>query len=135
MKSTQTYVEQEIIQHALDGLTEILNGMDDSDVYDTDDLHNSLFNQDYFIIGHYNASRFMEKNQLDAFDLIFFVQDWEEENFGSTSTSVDGESMVNMYAYIRGEQLLNELNSLEFGEKYTKSQMTDVFLEVNEMLK
>ena len=44
-----------------------------------------------------------------AFDVIGIIRDYEKDNFGELSTDIsDPEKVVNMYAYIVGEQVVYE---------------------------
>ena len=72
----------------------------------TDDLHHEAFNQDYYIIGRYQASQWLGEM---AFSVIGHIKDYEQENFGEVYTDLsDPEKVVNMYTYIRGEEIVNE---------------------------
>lgn len=99
--------DQSIINHALYGLENIsLNS-----VYGCD-LHHYLFNQDYFIIGYHDAEKWI-KEMGGAFQVIREIQEYENSNFGQVSTDLSSsEQVANMYAYILGEQLLNDLETL-----------------------
>jgi len=78
-----------------------------------DDLHHHLFNEDYFIIGYYQAEQFIKENDLNVFELIQFCQEQEKENFGEIQNTFDNaEKLVNHYAYWRGQELLNSLECL-----------------------
>lgn len=70
----------------------------------TDDLHHEIFNTDYYIIGTYQAKQWLGDH---AFDVINIIKDYEQDNFGQVSTDLSSaESVVNMYAYIVGEQFV-----------------------------
>lgn len=72
------------------------------------DLSNSLLNQDYFIIGTYQAKLWLGDF---AFDAIKEIQDYENDNFGEVFTDLgDPEKVANMYCLIKGEELLNNSN-------------------------
>jgi hypothetical protein len=44
-----------------------------------------------------------------VFDIINTIKTYEEENFGEVTTDLSSpEKLVNMYAYIVGEQVVNE---------------------------
>ena len=44
-----------------------------------------------------------------AFDIIRTIKEYEEDNFGEVTTDLaDPEKVVNMYAYIVGEQVVSE---------------------------
>ena len=68
------------------------------------DLHNEVFNTDYYIIGTYEAKKWLGDQ---AFDIIGIIKEYEEDNFGEITTELDNpEKVVNMYVYIVGEDLI-----------------------------
>ena len=71
-----------------------------------EDLHCNCFNTDYFIIGTYKASQFMEDQ---IFNIINFIKEYENDNFGEVNTDFSQpEKVLNMYVYIIGEDIVNE---------------------------
>lgn len=74
-----------------------------------DDWHHVAFNEDYYIVGHYQAEQWLKDYELSVWDVIEEVQDYELDNFGETHTNINAESMVNMYVYILGEQIIQEI--------------------------
>lgn len=133
MTTIKTQIESSIIEHAEENLLGIINEMNSDDTFDIDDLHHRLFNEDYFIIGYYNASEWIKKHNIDAFELIEYVQEYENDTFGETNTKVNSESMVNMYAYIRGEELLNRC-SIDYSDtKYKKMELFDILLDMRKL--
>jgi hypothetical protein len=101
---TASDVVNNIIQHGIDGLDSI------GEVYGCD-LHNELFNRDYYIIGTYAAKQ--ELNAYDVFDAIEKVIEYEKSNFGEVTTEINNpERLVNMLAYIIGEEVLSECKTL-----------------------
>ena len=72
--------------------------------------HFNLFNQDYYIIGYYNAKQWLKRHNLDTFEAIAEVQQYEIDNFGEARVYDNAESLVNMLVYIYGEQLCIEQN-------------------------
>ena len=69
-----------------------------------DDLHYHAFNADPYIIGIYQAAKWLGE---EAFNAIGFIKDYEQDNFGEVFTDFSSpESVVNMYAYILGEQIV-----------------------------
>tara|TARA_R100001509_G_scaffold66381_1_gene36813 strand:+ start:303 stop:686 length:384 start_codon:yes stop_codon:yes gene_type:complete len=71
-----------------------------------EDLHNEIFNTDYFIIGTYKAKQWLGD---ETFNAIEKIKDYEESNFGQVSTDIsDPEKVANMLAYILGEEVLND---------------------------
>ena len=81
-----------------------------------EELHHHAFNTDYFIIGTYQAKQWLGDK---AFDIISIVKDYEEDNFGEVTTDLsDAEKVVNIYAYIVGEYIVNDY--LETSEEKQK---------------
>ena len=71
-----------------------------------DELHHQAFNQDYFIIGTWKAQQWCGDK---VFEIINFIKDYEQNNFGEVTTDLsDPEKVVNMYAYILGEEVVEE---------------------------
>ena len=74
------------------------------------DLHHKLFNEDYFIIGYYEAEKFLEENG-GVFNAIGVIKEYEKDNFGEVTTDFSSsEKVVNMFAYIIGEELIYSLD-------------------------
>ncbi|MGB0593301.1 MAG: hypothetical protein ACPGIF_03485 [Flavobacteriales bacterium] len=71
-----------------------------------DDLPHYAFNEDYYIIGRYQATKWLGDM---AFDVINFIKDYEQDNFGEVYTDFsDPEKVVNMYVYIIGSEIANK---------------------------
>ena len=110
---TKYYKKQEIKDHLDDYLNENLDYLKEN--YPTtwkDDLHHYAFNEDYFIIGTYQAKQWLGDHTFEVIDII---KEYEKDNFGEVNTDFSSpESVVNMYAYIVGEEVVHEyLNSVE----------------------
>ena len=131
--STQVKIQQSIVAHAHEGVAQIISEMDGDSIFDLSELHHRLFNEDYFIIGYYNAEQWIRENNLNALDVIEEVKDYEEFNFGTFSTELNAEAMVNMFAYIQGDALLRSLENMRFNEA-NKERMEAILSEINEML-
>lgn len=99
-------LNQELKGHIIDTLA---NKYNDDDT-DFSELHYHAFNEDYYIIGYYQASEWLKRHDIDAFEAIDEVISYEKDNFGETNTAINSESIVNMYAYIKGEDLINSLD-------------------------
>ena len=71
------------------------------------ELHNEIFNTDYYIIGTFEATEWLD-NQV--FQVIDYIKEYEESNFGEVTTDLSNpEKLVNMYVYILGEEILYEV--------------------------
>ena len=100
--------KQEIKDFCLDRLREIAEYMDNQDFRDAyvSDLHNDIFNTDYYIIGRYQAKEWMG---ADAFDMIGDVVDYEKDNFGEICCDLsEPEQVVNMWVYVEGWNIIHE---------------------------
>ena len=76
------------------------------------DLHNEVFNTDYYIIGIYKAKEALR--EYDVFDAIDKVQEYERDNFGEVNTDLsDPEKLINMLYYIIGEEVMSEIDSMK----------------------
>ena len=76
------------------------------------DLHNEVFNTDYYIIGTWQAKEAL--NEYDVSDAIETVQEYEESNFGEVYTDITNpEALVNMLYYIIGEEVIGEMCDIE----------------------
>lgn len=72
------------------------------------DLHNEVFNTDYYIIGTYEAEKALE--EYGVFDAIRKVKEYEIDNFGELFTDIaDPEKLVNMLYYIIGDEVVAEM--------------------------
>jgi hypothetical protein len=90
---------------------DILNKLDNgyADTYGCD-LHHELCNTDYFIIGTHKAKEFLG---AETFDIIEMIKEYEQDNFGEVTTDFsDAEKVANVFAYIVGEEILNESEHL-----------------------
>lgn len=76
------------------------------------DLHNEVFNTDYYIIGTYRAKEALR--EYDVFDAIELVQTYEKEQFGNIYTDLsDPEKLINMVYYIIGDEVIGEMYEIE----------------------
>lgn len=95
-------LNKELTQH-------VINTINDQDLESFDELHYHAFNEDYYIIGYYQAKEWLKLHDIDTFDAIETVIDYEQSNFGTVNTAINSEAIVNMYVYIKGEELLYSL--------------------------
>ena len=79
---------------------------------DINDLHHFLINEDYFIIGYYQARKWLEKESV--FEAIEKIREYEQFNFGEVTTDFsDEEKTANMLAYVLADEILNENNTYQ----------------------
>lgn len=76
------------------------------------DLHNEVFNTDYYIIGTYQAKEALK--EYDVFEAIELVQTYEKEQFGEVYTELSNpEKLLNMVYYIVGDEVIGEMYEIE----------------------
>ena len=101
----------------------IINNISDYEGTDGEELHNNMFNTDYYIIGTYKAKEWCGNN---TFDIIGAIKEYEQNNFGEINTDLSNpEQVVNMYAYILGEEILGEFWDLLNG-KLTSDKIKEI---------
>ena len=93
-----------------------------------DDLHNGLFNNDYYLIGYYNCERWLnDKGLNNTFEVINYIKEYEQINFGEITTNFsNAESVVNMYVWIIGNEILNDIDLYEFEGELTKKDIEQI---------
>jgi hypothetical protein len=100
-----TQLENEIRNHVVENIKDYVG-------ISVCEIHHSLFNQDYWVIGYYNAEQEILKNG-SVFDAIAKIQEYEEFNFGEIYTDVSSsEKVCNMLVYILGDECLNGCKSV-----------------------
>ena len=72
------------------------------------ELHNEVFNTDYYIIGTHRAKEALK--EYDIWDAIEKVQTYEKDNFGEVYTDLsDPEKLIHVLHCIIGEEVLTEI--------------------------
>lgn len=104
-------IKDELKEHLNDVIRDNIQiNIDGSVTYYRGDMHHKAFNQDYYIIGYYQAEQWLKKHDLNVFEAIGICKDFEMEHFGELQTSFDNaEKLVNHLVYWYGLQLCNEL--------------------------
>ncbi|MFA7019178.1 MAG: hypothetical protein WC239_09370 [Sphaerochaetaceae bacterium] len=101
----RTYEEQEMREQARE---EIIEALQDGYSGYYSDLHNEVFNTDYYIIRTYQAKEALK--EYDVFAALEKVQTYEKDNFGEVYTDMsDPEKLINMLYYIIGEEVLYDM--------------------------
>jgi len=87
LHDNETYIKENLNRH--------------SDIHE---LHNEIFNTDYYIYGYNDCQIWLSHY---AFECIGIIKEYEQDNFGEVYTDLSNvEKVVNMYVYIVGEHLL-----------------------------
>lgn len=122
---------EEMKLEALEAIREILEGGYDSYI---DDLHNEVFNTDYYIIGTYQAKEALK--EYDIFEAIDLVQNYEKDNFGEIYTDCsDPEKLINMVFYLIGEEVLYNLDAMNNAPRMADEDFRQAMItEINDLL-
>ena len=108
------YKYEEIKEYAIETLKENIKYDKEYLNKDIYDIHHDLFNQDYYLIGYYECKKWLKD---EVFNVIECIKEYEEFNFGEVTTDFsNSEKVVNMYAYIIGEQVVSEYELEELEE-------------------
>ena len=122
------YKKEEIKEHFDDFIKEQPEDWIEENI---DDIHHYAFNEDYFIIGTYQAEQWLADH---VFEVIGIIQEYEDMQFGESVTDLgDSEKVVNMYAYIVGEEVVNEW--LEDGRELELLTSDPTLLELEQAVK
>jgi hypothetical protein len=124
----------EIKEHFKDFLRENSESILDGRLH-LDDIHHEAFNSDYYMIGRYQAEQWLGDQ---TFEIIQYIIDWEmsdldcqylmHRDVGTNPFTdlTDPEKVVNLYAYIVGEQIVNDWRE-EF--EHTSMDSDDLVLQ------
>ena len=89
-----------------------------------EELHDSLLNQDYFIIWFYKAEQWLKKDSI--FYDIEKIKEYEQSNFGEVTTDLSSsESVANMLAYILGEEILFNNDTYNLFTRFHNEYLTE----------
>jgi thermostable 8-oxoguanine DNA glycosylase len=112
-------IKTELAQHILDRINDGILTTENRE-----DWHFLCFNEDYYIIGYYQASQWLKKHNIGEFEAAGICQQYEIDNFGESKVYDNSEMTVNMLAYIYGEEVLNS---------FTAEALTELEEEVKEI--
>ena len=74
------------------------------------DLHNEVFNTDYYETSRYAAIEWFSDYEDGVFDVVEEIKNYEQVNFGEVTTDFsDACKVLNMFWYIIGEEVIFEL--------------------------
>jgi hypothetical protein len=124
-------------QEELIGFTiENLNNLKGSNILGCD-LHDEIFNTDYYIIGSWKAEQWLIKN-IGIFEAIRAVYEYEELHFGEVTTNFsESEHLLDMLIYIIGEEILMESETLmnKWDRYLSKKDFDAIINEVRDIIK
>lgn len=100
------------------------------------DLHNEVFNTDYYIIGRYDAEETLE--EYGTFKAVGVVASYEKDAFGEINTDIsDPEKIANMLWYIIGEEVIGEIEGIYdcWNDRADEDSRAKVLEEIDNMMK
>ena len=75
-----------------------------------DDWHYLAFNEDYYLIGYYNCDNWLKDHNIGQFEAANICVQYEIDQYGQSYKEYDNsETVVNMLAYIFGEEVIYEM--------------------------
>ena len=102
----KTSIKHELLGHILDKINDGILTNENKE-----DWHFYCFNEDFYIVYHSEAKKWLKNHDLGVFEAIEIVKNYEEEHFGKFTTDINPESIVNMLAYIYGEEIIYSFDS------------------------
>jgi hypothetical protein len=122
---------KQVIQAGIDGIEDMISY---GEAVPADELHHRLYNEDYFIIGYYQAEEFLK--QYGVFQAIEEIKQYENDNFGEVNTDFSSSEVVaNMFAYIKGEEALQNCDSYgDLNDELTVKQLKSIKRELEAQL-
>ena len=128
MKHTYENMKDQAIEAIIEALE---NGFNDYYC----DLHNEVFNTDYYIIGTDRAKKALR--EYDVFDAIELVQNYENNVFGEVNTELsDPEKLINMVYYVIGEEIISEMYQIEaFNDNWNNVADDETNVKILEAMK
>lgn len=121
---------RELVDYAIDGVN--YRGEENYGC----DLHHYIFNEDYYIIGTALAKEWLQENG-GVFNAIEEIKQYEQSNFGDCSTDFsDAEKVVNMFVYIKGEEILSESSTLsdKWNARLEKEDVENIIEELEQLI-
>lgn len=113
----------ELLQH-------VINTINEQRLASLEDLHYLAFNEDYYIVGYYQAEQWLKEHDVSSFEAIADVIAWEEGALGEVTlkpSDMNAERIVNLYVYVLGEDLLSDFN--------LDNNVSEVLFDMEEMAK
>lgn len=102
-----------------------------------EELHHLMFNTSYYVDYYNHAEEWIKNHNLSVFEIIGDIQKYETEQFGEMTTDLSNSvSVVNMYVYIEGEKILNNIETISdrWNKPITKKDENKILKELKNYL-
>ena len=96
-------IMQELKRHVIDLISE--GRINDENL---DDAHHIAFNEDYYIIGYYEADQWLKKHDVTPWEAIEYWIEQETFHFGQPqdmTKNINAESVINLIVFFAGLEL------------------------------
>ena len=99
-----------------------------------DEWHHLCFNEGYYVTSHHEAKEWLKNHELDAFDAIAEVVEYEQDNFGEIDYDRlrFPDQVVNMLVYIYGQEVIHEDNPETIAELWDSCGGADGYFDEDE---
>jgi len=114
-------IKEELLNHILDRIN---NGVITNE--NKDEHHFHCFNEDYYIIGYFEAEQWLKKHDVSPFEAIGICQEYEEDNYGGLSKVYNNAAVtVNALVYIYSKDVFSSFKyeTVEDLEEQIKKQL------------
>ena len=94
---TPDSVKSELTQHVQDLIDEGVINADN-----IEEAHDIAFNQTHYVVGYYNAAKWLETHGINAFDAVAYVVAGHRDHYGEvylTTDPINEETIANQYVY------------------------------------
>ena len=97
-----TTIKAELEAHAYDQIQElhVYNSENLLQLLEDGDLHHKLFNEDYYIIGYYQAKEWLKSHKVDVFEGIDYCKSNEIDHFGKIIPIMTMRKLLLIILYI-----------------------------------
>jgi hypothetical protein len=99
-------IKKELAQHILDKISDRI--IDNSN---KDDWHYYCFNEDSYIVYHSKGLEWLKRHDINAFEAIDTVREYEVDNFWKMHTQINPQHIVDVLVYIYGEELIYSIKA------------------------
>ena len=131
---TQTFSTELLREIAISAIDKLKDGIGTG--AEGCELHHELFNKDYYIIGRYQAERWLT-DSIGVFEAISIIKEYNEMNFYEQDVDFsEAEIVANMLAYIVGESVLNESQTIQdkCDDTLTEADIKQIIIELENFI-
>ena len=98
----RTSILKELTSYILDRINDRV--IDNDNI---DDWHHICFNEDYYVIGYYQAEEWIKMHEIGVFEAMSICREYEMEHFGEARHYDNAESLVNMLVCVYGYDIIH----------------------------